>query len=326
MKESIIIVGSKGQDGSLLRDHLSASQLNVISISRKEISESACSASVKNLCFDIGEASSVNDLIKKVQPREVYFLAAHHVSAQEAADDSSLDVYNQYHQVHVAGLVNFLNAIRRHAPACRLFYAASSLIYDGITSVYQDEDTPLTPVGFYGLSKAQGVMLCREFRKSYGVFASVGILYNHESILRSEKFLSMKLIMAAKRISVGLKTELIVGDLSAEVDWGYAPDFIKAFRLILSIKEPGDFIVATGESHTVAEFADIVFERFGLNYKEYIRENPELLHRRVPKRIGRNEKLRIHTGWAPSLSFRSFVLQLVDDYVNMRHSHSNPNP
>ncbi len=317
MKDSIIIVGSNGQDGRLLRDSLVAENSNVIGISRKYISELSFGIPKRELPFDITKASLVDDLIRNVQPKEIYYLAAHHMSAQEAVEDVGLSAYNKYHQVHVVGLFNFLNAIRLQSPASRLFYAASSLIYDGLTGVYQDEDTPFTPVGFYGLTKTQGILLCREFRKSYGLYASVGILYNHESVLRSEKFLSMKLIKAAQKISTGSETELSLGDLSAETDWGYAPDFIRAFRLILSVTEPNDFIISTGQSHTVREFADIVFKRFGLCYKKYIKEKPELLCRKIPKRVGRNQKLLSFTGWAPSLSFPAFVDQLVNDYINM---------
>ncbi len=156
--------------------------------------------------------------------------------------------------------------------------------------------------------------LCREFRKKHKVFATTGILYNHESHLRRPNFLSAKIIQAAIRISKGSNEKLEVGDLSGRVDWGYAKDYVLAFQEILATKTPDDFIVATGEGHTVEEFIDIVFNYFNLNPDKYVVENKNILTRKPPVKIGDASKLRTLTGWKPSLNFSDFVIQLVKDH------------
>jgi GDPmannose 4,6-dehydratase len=266
--------------------------------------------------FSITKPETVDALVGSVKPCQIYYLAAHHTSSEAMEDDSSLTEYNRYHEVHVVGLLNFLCAIRNHAPQCRLFFAASSLIFGSPREPIQNEETPFNPYGFYGLTKAQGVHLCREFRRRHGIFASSGILYNHESSLRGNKFLSKKLIEAAHLISLGRQKSLSVGSLSAEVDWGYAPDFVEAFQLILTANAPDDFIVATGESHTVSEFADIVFKRFGLSAERYVSENSAMLGRNAPRRVGNYSKLRKTTGWQPKFDFPTFVNTLVSDYLS----------
>jgi GDPmannose 4,6-dehydratase len=213
--------------------------------------------------------------------------------------------------------LNFLWAIRKHSLQSRFFYAASSLVFDGSYGPTQNEETPFTPVGFYGLTKTQGLLLCREFRERYGVFASAGILYNHESALRPINFISKKIISAAHQISLGLQQELSVGNLLTETDWGYAPEYVEAFQLIMKSSAPDDFIIATGESHSVAEFAKIVFNCFGLNSEAYVREDPGVLKRHVPKKVGNIAKLKSTTDWAPSLNFSEMIKTLVTDYLNL---------
>jgi GDPmannose 4,6-dehydratase len=243
-------------------------------------------------------------------------LAAHHGSSEQKAADNSPSEYEAYHKVHVVGLLNFLSAIRIHSSESKLFYAASSLVFDGANGPIQDEKTPFTPVGFYGLTKSQGILVCREFRERYGVFAASGILYNHESALRAERFLSKKLIASAHQISLGNKDKLVVGSLSAATDWGYAPDFVLAFQHVLSVRYPDDYIVATGEAHSVADFAQIAFECFGLDYTDYVYENSNLLGRHLPRKVGDSSKLKKATGWRPSRDFPGMVRTLVGDYLS----------
>jgi GDPmannose 4,6-dehydratase len=265
--------------------------------------------------MSIDDAEQVSALLQAVRPNEIYYLAAHHNSSEQSEVDNSPSEYEIYHRTHVVGLLNFLWAIRRHSPDSRLFYAASSLVFSGIHGPIQNEDTQFTPHGYYGLTKAQGIMVCREFRRSHGVFAAAGILYNHESALRSDKFLSKKIIASAHRISLGLEEELILGNLAAETDWGYAPEYIEAFQRILRTNTPDDFVVATGESHSVAEFAQIAFSCFGLDFQKYVVENQRMLNRIVPRKVGDNSKLKIATGWTPTLNFENMVRKLVNDYL-----------
>lgn len=315
MNNIAIIVGDRGQDGTLLRADLELQGIQVVGIGRERMSLPASLAGSWRGEFSIANSDQVMALVETIRPSEIYYLAAHHVSSEQNGADYSPSEYEAYHKVNVLGLLNFLCAIRNHSPESKLFYAASSLVFDGNQGSVQNEETPLTPVGFYGLTKAQGILLCRDFRERYGIFAASGILYNHESVIRPEKFLSKKLITSAHQISIGLKNELVLGNLSAEADWGYAPDFVAAFQHILSTNNPDDYIVATGESRSVAEFARVVFECFGLDYKKYVYENSSLLNRHVPQKIGDSSKLRSVAGWQPTHNFSGMVRALVRDYL-----------
>jgi GDPmannose 4,6-dehydratase len=178
----------------------------------------------------------------------------------------------------------------------------------------QDETTPVTPQEFYGITKAQGMWLCREFRIKHRVFVSTVILFNHESHLRAPNFLSAKIIRTAIQISEGSPEKLVIGNLAGRVDWGYAKDYVLAFQQILAADSPDDFIVATDESHTVKEFIDIVFNYFNLNPTKYVVENNNILTRKPPLKIGDASKLRSLTGWKPSMDYHDFVIQLVKEH------------
>lgn len=315
MNNIAIIVGDRGQDGTLLRANLQDQGFQVVGIGRDRLSLPASCAINLDTEFSVANTDHVMSLVETFRPNEIYYLAAHHVSSEENGADYSPSEYETYHKVHVSGLLNFLCAIRNYSPKSKLFFAASSLVFNGNQGPLQNEETPFTPVGFYGLTKAQGIFICREFRERYGIFAASGILYNHESVLRHEKFLSKKLISSAHQISLGLKKELILGNLSAVTDWGYAPDFILAFQRVLRVDKPDDYIVATGECHSVAEFAQIVFKCFDLDYKKYIFENSNVLNRSVPCKIGDNSKIKSITGWQPTHDFTGMVHALVRDYL-----------
>jgi GDPmannose 4,6-dehydratase len=314
MNKTAIIVGDRGQDGTLLRASLEKQGIHVVGVGRDRLSM-PLSLGGKSGGFSIENTEQVSKLVAQVCPTEIYYLAAHHVSSEQHGADNCPYEYDAYHRTHVVGLLNFLWAICKHSLQSRFFYAASSLVFDGSNGPTQNEETPFTPVGFYGLTKTQGLLICREFREKYGVLASGGILYNHESALRPEYFLSKKIISSAHRISLGVQQNLIVGNLSAEIDWGYAPDYIEAFQLILSTSMPTDFVVATGESHSVAEFVKIAFNCFELDSEKFVLENPNILNRHVPRKIGDCKKLKISTGWMPTLTFPDMVRALVNDYL-----------
>ena len=315
MGNTAIIVGDKGQDGTLLKSSLEKQGIRVIGVGRDRVTLPDADTPFREGDFSVANTEQVTALVKLLRADEVYYLAAHHVSSEQNGADRSPAEYDAYHRVHVVGLMNFLTAIRDHSPESRLFYAASSLVFNGVHGPSQNEDTPLTPVGFYGLTKAQGIFVCREFRQRCDVYATAGILYNHESVLRPDRFLSKKLISAAYQISLGKQHDISLGNLEAETDWGYAPDYVEAFQHILRMRTAEDFVVAAGESHTVHEFAEIVFNCFGLDYKNHVRENNALLVRQVPRKVGDSSKLKKMTGWKPSFDFEGMVRKLVEDYL-----------
>ncbi len=312
--KTAIIVGVNGQDGTYLSRSLDQQGYKIVGISREGIQTPGIPETFED--FSIFKRDQVMQLMNYLKPDEVYYVAAHNVSSETGNDVGDPLQYQKFEQAHVRGLINFLYAIVQETPDTRLFYASSSLIYDGSAGVIHDESTPFSPVGFYGLTKAQGTLLCREYRKRHGVFASSGILFNHESVFRPQTYLSMKLVAAAEEISRGKRKSVVLGDLDARCDWGYAPDFVDAFQRILRTGEPQDFVVGTGESHTAREFANLVFDCFGLDAMEYIQVDKSVLKRHSAEKIGNPGHLNKVTGWKPSLNFDQMVRKLVQDYLN----------
>lgn len=303
-----VIVGCAGQDGRILHSRLNQRGDEVVGIPRT----GPCTGAQNwRKPVDIRRPQDVADLVRALQPEEVYYLAAvHHASEERPPGDPEL--LRQSYEVHVLALVNFLEAIRTLSRKTRLFYAASSRIFGASPAPVQDETTPLNPTDIYGITKAGGVLACRLYRNQRSVFASSGILYNHESALRDPGFISRKIIRGALRIQRGQEEVLELGDLQAGADWGWAPDYIEAMVRILAHSSPDDFVVASGEKHTVLEFVQEVFGRLGLDWKSHVRENPRLLIEKTPTLVGNPRKLMRSTGWKPSLTFPEMVERLLE--------------
>jgi GDPmannose 4,6-dehydratase len=303
----VIIVGANGQDGRILYERLCGAGCAVLGIARDSV-RSTESHTFGGIGID--NRRQIHALLADWRPAEVYYVAAHHHSSQDDPGSDTVTLFERSHAVHVRGLLHFLEAIRDVSRATRLFYAASSLVFGDAATEMQDERTPMNPCCIYGITKTEGVHCCRFYRETHGVFASAGILYNHESAYRQEKFVSQKIIRAAVRIAAGSGEKLILGDLSAKIDWGYAPDFAEAMVRMLALPEPDDFVVATGETHTVREFAAIAFARLGLDWRAHVEEDASVLPRKRRTLIGNASKLRTATGWQPSVTFAEMVERL----------------
>lgn len=297
MNPVAVVVGSAGQDGTLLSQLLENRGYEVVGIKRGDM--------------DICDADAVKKLMARQKPAEIYFLAAHHHSSEDTMDNEG-ELFHLSMRTHFDAAVNFLNAIATQSPASRFFYAASSHVFGLPQGGKQNEGTPLQPDSAYGITKVSGMMACRYYREKKGLFASVGILYNHESPLRDHCFVSRKIVSAAARIAREGQGSIVLGDLDAQVDWGYAPDYVEAMSRILRAERSSEYIVATGEAHTVREFAEIAFRSVGLDYRQHVSTKPELLMRQNPPRIGDATRLRTDTGWSPSISFEEMVRRLVD--------------
>jgi GDPmannose 4,6-dehydratase len=256
---------------------------------------------------DILNRAQVSAIMERAQPREVYYLAAFHHSSEDSLEGNDAVMFQRSFEVHVEGLLNFLETIRAGSPRTRLFYAASSHVFGQPPAPIQDETTPLNPQCVYGITKTTGVHCCRFYRRTHGVHASVGIMYNHESPFRAEKFVSQKIVRGALRIAQGRQEHLLLGDLSAAIDWGYAPDYVDAMARILALPHADDFVIATGESHSVREFVEIAFALVGLEWKKHVREDPSLITKRKTNLMGSSSKLRAATGWQPSVTFPKMV-------------------
>ena len=305
-----IVVGHRGQDGRLLCDLLLRREYSVVGIGR-DVVEAFPSPVFGGAC-SLHDSHAVEDLVDRVRPSEIYYLAAHHRSS-EACCPAPADDWRSSYAVNAAGVLHFLEAIRKRADSCRFFYASSSLIYgEEPLETPQTERTPPSPSDPYGATKLLGGAMCRHYRKQHGVFASVGILYNHESELRRSDFLSKKVALAALAARRGESATLTVGNLDAAVDWGYAPDFVDAFTRILALSEPDDFVVATGTLHTVRDFADAAFRHVGLDWRDYVHQDASVLSRSMTARLGDPSKLRALTGWQPTLPFERMVPTILD--------------
>ena len=302
------IIGSEGQDGRLLAGLLERQGTGVVGIDQGLLRDGP---GLGLAPVDIAEADTVARAVEKARPAEVYYLPAYHHSSQDLPAPDELKLMEKSFEVHVRGLVHFLEAIRRFSPQTRLFYAASSHVFGEPPSSPQDETTPISPVCIYGITKAAGLHCCRYYRASHRVFASVGILYNHESPLRAEKFVPQKIVRAAVRIHGGSRERLVLGDLAARVDWGYAPDTVDAMVRILRQDSADDFVVATGEAHTVEEFAQTAFSLLGLDWRQHVDVKPSILGKPRRNLVGDARKLRTRTGWRPSVSFAEMVHLLV---------------
>jgi len=303
-----LVIGGLGQDGRLLQQHLTAGGMNVIPLGRGDL--------------DPGDFSRIRDLLRAGLYNEIYYLAAHHHSSQDAAALDELALYRHSASVHIEGLMHFLEAIRIDSPATRLFYAGSALVFGSPPGDLQNEGTPFDPRCIYGITKAAGLRLCRLYRDMHGIFASGGILFNHESPLRQPKFVIPKIVNAAIAIARGSQEKLRLGDLSARVDWGYAPDYVDAMARILRLPEPGDYVIATGETHSVQEAVEIVFGHLNLDWREHVEESHGILTRKRAVLCGDSSKLRAATGWQPTVSFHDMLEILLEAHAKGLESKS----
>jgi GDPmannose 4,6-dehydratase len=304
-----LIVGCNGQDGTLLSEFLERRAYTVNGIAR----HAAAARSPALVHYtDIENPAAVRALLQELGPDEVYFLAAHHHSAEGGSIDAH-ELISRSFAINTFALNNFLSCICDSAPPARLFYAASSRVFGNADNVPQDENTPMKPICPYGISKTAGAHLCRYYRQERGVFASVGILYNHESPLRTAAFLSRKIARAVVEIKRGLRDRLVVGSLNAMVDWGFAPDYVEAMWRILQAQLPDDFIIATGILHSVRDFVQTAFRIAGLPWEPYVVEDASALNSNRPSTLlqGNRAKLGRITGWHPRISFEEMIAAMI---------------
>ena len=308
-----IVVGSSGQDGTLLTRLLSERGYEVVGLSRSALSDPA--GIWGGGVVDITNPQAVVELLSRTRPNEVYFLAAHHHSSEDNQGDEGI-LFCASTEIHLMALVAFLEAIRRVAPDARLFYAASSHVFGTPREAPQDENTPINPETVYGITKAAGLFACRRYRKAHHIYASVGILFNHESYLRNARFVSKKITAGAAGVKRGIVERIVLGNLDASADWGYAPDYVNAMHRMLGLKEAGDFVLATGRAHTVREFAEAAFNYVGLDYRPYVQADETLIQRKLPGLVGSPARFMAASGWKPSLNFTEMVHTMVQQELD----------
>jgi GDPmannose 4,6-dehydratase len=302
-----LVVGHAGQDGRILFDRLRSEGHRVVGIDRGEIQSTDGAFATP---VDILDGAAVRELLAAAAPDEVYYLAAYHHSSEQKLEETG-ELFARSFAVNVSGVLNFLEAIRLGSPKTRLFCASSSRVFGAPQSSPQDETIPLDPQCVYGITKAAGQRCVRHYRQAHSLFAVSGILYNHESPLRSPSFVPQKIVRGAVAIRSERQTKLVLGDLDAVVDWGYAPDYIDAMTRMLALDVPDDFVIATGEPHTVRQFVETAFSLVGLDWKPHVEVAPGSIAKRHGNFVGNAARLRAATGWKPSVSFAELVRILV---------------
>jgi GDPmannose 4,6-dehydratase len=303
-----LIIGAGGQDGRLLARFLQDRDYAVRGWTR---GQPAVAISCECASVDILDSVLVEAELRKSPPDEIYYLAAFHHATEDVIALSAAELLRRSFDVHVLGLLNVLQAMEECCPRTRLFYAASSHVFGTPESEWQNEETPLTPNSAYGISKAAGLQCCQLYCREKGIFAAAGILFNHESSLRKPSFLSQKIVRGVWWAQRDPAYRLMLGDLGARVDWGYAPDYVDAMFRILQLPEASDFVVASGELHTVSEFAQTAFSALGLDWRRHVETDTRLLNKVSHPLRGDSTKLRDATGWSPSVTFSEMVERLV---------------
>ena len=302
-----LVTGIGGQDGSYLAELLLGHGYEVFGTALT--SPEDLDPRVELVARDLGDA------IRELRPDETYHLAA--VSFVPATWDDPVGT-SAFAASSVAAI---LDALRRDHPEGRFVNAASAEIFGVPRETPQTEETPVAPVTPYGAGKAFAHFLTGAFRRQYGVHASSAILFNHESERRPPQFVTRKVTRGAAAISLGLERELVLGDLSARRDWGYAPDYVRALWLMAQADEPDDYVVATGEAHTVEELVATAFEHVGLDWREHVKRDESLVRGAAdsPVLVGDPTKIRERLGWEPEVRFDELVRRLVDaDLAELR--------
>lgn len=302
-----LITGSGGQDGVYLTRLLHGKGYTVSGIDLRDRYGEVDSGYPD----DVTNRSAIREIIAESQPDEVYFLAAFHHSS-EGPQIAEEEVLATSFDVNTLALNHVLGALADLRPAARLLYASSSRVFCEPTDFVQNEDARIEPVEPYGISKAAGMRVCRYWRRVRGLFAVSAILYNHESPLRPPCFLSQKVVQASVKAQGG-RVELRLGNPLAQVDWGHAADTVRAMWLMLQRPDPADYVVATGQLHTVRDWLDEAFEMLSLDCRVTVAEDQSLLNRSRPTAVlcGDSTRLRQATGWRPEFTFQALVRDMV---------------
>lgn len=311
-----LITGITGQDGSYLAEFLLEKGYEVHGIVRRVSLEDPESRMwrVKHLLkrINVHSASlesyaSIFNIISDVQPDECYHLAAQSYVSYSFEDEFSTINTN------LNGTHYVLSSIKRQAPNCKIYFSASSEMFGDPKETPQDEETPFRPRSPYGISKMAGFELTRNYREMYGLYAVSGILFNHESPRRGREFVTRKITTAAAKIKLGLADKIVLGNVDAIRDWGYAADYVKAMWMMLQQEKPDDYVIATGHSHSVRDFLGVAFNHVGLNYKDFLIVNEDF-YRPSEKKVlcGNAAKARRALGWSPEVSFEQLIKEMVD--------------
>jgi GDPmannose 4,6-dehydratase len=312
MKPRALITGITGQDGSYLAEWLLEQGYEVYGIVRRSSAPNLWRIEhildrIELRPADLLDQLSLLKILDEVRPREFYNLAA--MSFVPASWDQPL-LTGEY---NAQGVTRALEAVRQVDTKIRFYQASSSEMFGKVRAVPQSEDTPFYPRSPYGVSKVYGHYITVNYRESYDLFACSGILFNHESPRRGLEFVTRKVTDGVARIKLGLSKELRMGNLDARRDWGFAGDYVRAMWLMLQQDEPDDFVIATGETHSVRELIEVAFGHVGLDWKKHVTLDQRFLRpAEVDLLIGTAEKAKTKLGWSPTVDFAGLVRMMVD--------------
>lgn len=328
MTKRALITGITGQDGSYLAEFLLEQGYEVHGIVRRIAIEDPAHRLWRILAIkdrlhlhaaSLESLPSIYRVFQAVKPDECYHLAAQSFVSYSFEDEFSTLNAN------INGTHYVLAALKDCAPSCRLYFAASSEMFGKVAEVPQKETTRFHPRSAYGISKVAGFDLTRNYREAYGIQASCGILYNHESPRRGFEFVTRKITSHAARIKLGWIKELKLGNLEAKRDWGHAREYVRAMWMMLQQPRAEDYVIATGEQHTVREFAEIAFSCLGLDYRDHVTLDPQLLRpAEVETLLGDASKARRELGWISKISFKELVVEMVE--ADMKHFRREMGP
>ena len=326
--KTALITGITGQDGSYLADLLLAKGYYVIGMKRRtslistdRIDHLFDSDHVMNFDLVYGnmnDSGNMHRILAKYKPDEIYNLAAQsHVRV-------SFDTPEETVESIAMGTLRLLEAVRNICPWARFYQASSSEMFGDNPKVPQSETTRLMPASPYACAKVCAHNLIRNYRSSYGLHACSGILFNHESPRRGETFVTRKITLAAARIKLGLQDELLLGNLDAKRDWGFAGDYVELMWRMLQQNEPKDYVIATGETHTVREFLETVFEFAGLDVEQYVKIDERLFRpHEVPLLLGDPSKAKEDLGWEPKVKFRDLARMMYEADLELMQKNND---
>ena len=307
-----LITGITGQDGSYLAEYLLDLGYRVVGVTRRTSTDTGIRFEhlrdrIELTSADLLDQTSLLGVVDRYQPDEVYNLAA------QSFVPTSWEQPVLTGEFTALGVTRLLESIRVARPGARVYQASSSEMFGKVQSMPQNESTPFYPRSPYGVSKLYGHWIAVNYRESYGLHVSSGILFNHESPRRGLEFVTRKISYGVARIKQGVDRELRLGNLEAQRDWGFAGDYVRAMHLILQREEPGDYVVATGETHSVREFCAAAFAAVGLDWEEYVLVDPAFFRpAEVDLLVGDATRARRILGWESTVSFPELVTMMVD--------------
>ena len=315
MKRTAIVTGMTGQDGPYLAKYLLEQDYHVYGLVKRysnpnldNLTWLGIDQDIELVTGDITDDSIINNLVRSIRPTEFYNLAA------QSFVGASWELNKLTTEVNAIGPLNILNAIKMHASTTRFYQASTSEMYGNSNGEQQDESTPFHPRSPYGVSKLYAHWITVNYRESYGLYACSGILFNHESPLRGREFVTRKITDAVARIKLGLSDSVTLGNLDARRDWGFAGDFVEAMYLMLQQPEASDYVIATGQQHTIGDLCRVAFEHVGISdWSGFLRSDPRFKRpAELHSLCGDSSRARALLGWKPRMPFGDMIRNMVD--------------